>query len=123
MEIAPAGVQCPFEVTYDSPSLAVAMSVYDVTTGSPVLVQGPTAMANVVGNTYFGHFTPVQGHQYVIFKAVYVNNSFLSLSTNYSQGSESIIAQTIPQGTSNSVGCSVVGLVDTINPVIGVVQC
>lgn len=123
MELAPEGVSCSFEVTYDSPTLHVAMSVYDDSGSSPVLVQGPSAMLNVVGNTYRAKFMPPASRPYIIFKAVYTDNTFETLSSDYSQGSESIVAQVFSQPSTNSSGCSIVGLVDTINPVIGVVQC
>ena len=120
MELAPQGVACSFEVTFDSPSLFVGMSVFDMSTPSaPVLVQGPTAMINVVGNTYSGSFTPPAARPYVIFKAVYTTSELVDLSPNYSQGSESIIAQFIAQPTSNSTGCSVVGYVQTQNRNVG----
>lgn len=93
MNIAP-NVECTFEVTFDSPSLSVAMSVYDTSGISPVLVSGPAAMTSVVGNTYIGKFTPVNPKEYLIFKAVYTDGTLTTLSPDYSQSSESIIAQT-----------------------------
>jgi len=123
MELAPQGVALSFEVTFDSPSLHVAMSVYDTSGSSPVLVQGPTAMTNVVGNTYYGKFTPPATNPYLIFKAVYTDGTFATLSPFYSQGSESIIAQTLAQPTSNSTGCTVVGVVLPDNEITGIVQC
>jgi hypothetical protein len=107
MELAPVGIAIPFEVTFDSPSLNVAMSVYDVSGVSPVLVAGPSTMTNVVGNTYYGIFTPPFAKPYVIFKAVYTNSTYESLSLLYSQGSESIIAQEIG-GSSNGGGAQAV---------------
>lgn len=92
MQLVPAGQQCSFEVTYDLPGLDVAMSVFDVS-ASPVLVSGPAAMANVVGSTYYGKFTPLANKQYVIHKAVYTDGSFSTLSPDYSQASESIVAE------------------------------
>src|SRR5512135_1479860 len=94
MEITQGGIEISFEVTFDSPTLNVAMSVYDVTGLSPVLVQGPSAMTIVHANTYQGKFTPITGHNYVIFKAVYTDGTFTVLDTNYAAGSESISAQT-----------------------------
>lgn len=91
MEYVEAGVPCPFEVTYDSPSLDVALQVFDVTSGSPVFVT-KIAMLNVIGNTYFASFTPLSGKQYVINKAVYTDDTYDTLSLDYSQGSESLRA-------------------------------
>lgn len=101
MNLVQSGVNCSFEVTFDSPSLPVAMSVYDDSGVTPTLVQGPSAMLNVVGNTYRGKFTPTDGKQYIIFKAVYTNGSYTTLSPDYSQGSESIQAEDVA-GTGNS---------------------
>lgn len=124
MEIAPVSVACSFEVTYDSPTLHVGMSVYDDSGSSPVLVQGPTAMLNVVGNTYRAKFTPPALRPYIIFKAVYTDSGLTTLSPDYSQGSESIIAQsTGGAATSNSTGCSVVGVIDSSHNVVGFVNC
>ncbi len=124
MELAPRGVELSFEVTFDRPDLNVAMSVYDDSGDDPVLIQGPSAMAIVVGNTYRAKFTPNSSKPYIIFKAVYTDDTFETLSEDYSQGSESIIAQTLDSSsTSNSTGCSIVGVVEVTRDVIGVVQC
>ena len=124
MELAPVA-QLTFEVTYDSPSLNVAMSVYDTTSGSPVLVQGPTAMTHLIANTYFAKFTPTLSHEYVIFKAVYTDSGFGTLDTGYSAGTESIICETIGGGGGGSTmsGCPVIGIVIPNPTVIGIVQC
>lgn len=89
MNFAPAGKQLSFDVTYDSPGLPVAMSVYDIT-GSPILVSGPDAMTNVVGNTYTGKFTGDDAKEYLIYKAVYTDGTFTTLSSDYSQSSETV---------------------------------
>lgn len=89
MEFAPSGVELSFEVSFDSPSLYVGMSVYD-TTGIPVLVTGPNPMANVAGNTYVGKFTPSAGKSYLIVKMVYTNNSYSVVDPGYAPGSETI---------------------------------
>lgn len=125
MELVPAAVPLTFEVTFDSPSLNVAMSVFDTTAGSPVLVQGPTAMTNLVSNTYFGKFTGTVDHTYVIFKAVYTDGTFATLNTDYAAGSESIIAEVIGGGSGGggSSGGSVIGFVQPNQTIIGIVQC
>lgn len=92
MTVVPAAVDCSFEVTFDQPSLPVAMSVYDDSSGSPVLVQGPTAMDNVVANTYRGKFIPTVGKVYLIFKAVYTDGGFGTINTDFPQGSETVYA-------------------------------
>lgn len=121
MELAPAGVSLSFEVTYDRNDLNVGMSVYDDQGSSPVLVQGPTTMLNVVGNTYRAKFSAVAGKSYIIFKAVYTSNSLATIDSNYSQGSESIKAEDI-NGSSGG-GCAVTGVIGVNETVVGFVTC
>lgn len=124
MELAPVGVPVTCEVTFDSPSLNVGMSVYDVTNSS-TLISGPTAMTLVAGNTYQGK-TPdlLSAHSYVVIKAVYTDNSLTTLSPDYSQGSESLYAQDAGGGGGGSTDVpSVVGLIDNYLPVVGYVNC
>lgn len=124
MELAPSGVSLSFEVTFDRNDLHVGMSVYDDSGVSPVLVQGPSAMLNVVGNTYRGKFTALDTLSYIIFKAVYTDNTFMTLDSNYSQGSESIKAETIGGGGGGSGGgCAVIGYITNNDTVIGLVNC
>lgn len=124
MELAP-NAPLTFEVTYDSPSLNVGMSVYDTTSGSPVLEQGPSAMTHLVANTYYGKFTPTVNHEYVIFKAVYTDNTFATLDTDYAAGTESIVCEDVGGGggSSGPSGCPVIGIVIPNPTVIGIVQC
>lgn len=91
MQFVDAAVPYPFEVTYDSPSLFVAMQVYNVTSGTPVFVN-QVVMNHVYGNTYFGQFTPEAGQQYVINKAVFTDDTYTDLDIDYSQGSDSLRA-------------------------------
>lgn len=91
MQFTEAGVALPFEVTYDSPSLFVAMNVFDVTTGTPVLVvQVP--MLNFSGNSYFAQFTPTAAKSYAVNKSVYTDGTYVTVDTDYSQGSDSFRA-------------------------------
>ena len=122
MELTPSQIPLTFEVTFFNSGLHVAMSVYD-TTSSPTLVQGPTAMTNVVANTYIGFFTPIANHSYLILKAVYTDGTFLTLDETYSQGSESIIADYSSSGGGSGAGCSIIGLVSSSQPIIGLVNC
>ncbi len=129
MEVAPANTPLSFEVTFDSDDLDVGMSVYDTTGVSPILVQGPSAMVNIVGNTYVGKFAAALGKSYLIFKAVYTDDTFTTLDNNYSQGSESIIAESSGSGGDCGpiVGLvtsdQVIGYVDNNNDIIGLVTC
>jgi hypothetical protein len=123
MELAPADVPLPFEVTFDANNLFVAMSVYETTNSMPTLVQGPQAMNVVIGNTYIDKFTGSAGRSYLIFKAVYTDGTFTVLDDNYSQGSETIVCQDIGGGGSGGGDVSIIGLVDEQNPVVGIVNC
>lgn len=122
MEVAPAGVPLTFEVTYDSPSLYVGMSVYDDSGASPVLTQGPTAMTLVVGYTYRGKFTGDANVPYVIMKRVYTDAGLTTPDLSYSPGSESVYCE-----DSSAKGIltddAVIGLVDDSNELIGFVNC
>lgn len=122
MELAPGGVVLSCEVTFDQNDLHVGMSVYDDTGADPVLILGPFAMDLVAINTYRGKFTGVVGHNYIVIKAVYTDIGLTMIDTNYSQGSESIVAQSL-SGGSTSTGCEVVGLVDNNPAVVGYVVC
>lgn len=95
MVLVQSGKVCSFEVTFDSPSLSVAMSVYDDSGASPTLVQGPSAMVNVVGNMYRAKFTPSANKTYLIFKAVYTSGAFTTLDSTYLSGSESIRSENL----------------------------
>lgn len=124
MQIAPANTQITFEVTFDDPSLPVAMSVYDTSGSSPSLVAGPTAMTNVSGtNSYIGKFTPGLGIEYMILKAVYTDGTFETFSPNYSQGSESIISLDQGGGGGGESCGAVIGIVNIQNSLIGLVNC
>lgn len=123
MEQAPAGIPIAFEVTYQAPDLDVAMSVYDVT-GSPTLVQGPTALTNIAGtNTYVGDFTPDDNKNYLIIKAVYTDNTFTTVDNSFAQGSETITTQAgNGGGGANNSSCELVGQILNNNPVVGYVE-
>lgn len=125
MEFAPAGVPLTCEVTFDASNLHVGMSVYDVTDSPgapPVLVDGPFAMSLAVGNTYYGKFVADNGKSYVIEKAVYTTSALDVLDTNYSAGSESIVAESFTP-SSNSSGCEVIGQIINQPTLIGIVTC
>ncbi len=123
MELAPAGVPLSFEVTYDSPSLDVGMTVYDDSGITPTLLEPTFAMDLVAGNTYRGKFSAANNKSYIIIKAVYTDPTLTTVDDNYSQGSESIVAQTLSGGSGGSSSGSVVGIVDNDTAVVGVVNC
>jgi hypothetical protein len=125
MNLAPAGAPISCEVTFDNGALDVAMSVFDTTSGSPVLISGPTAMALVVDYTYFGVFTPQAGHSYVVLKAVYTDNTFATLDPNHAQASESFYSQVSGGGGGGGASAdpSITGYVDLYQTVIGYVNC
>lgn len=123
MQLAPSGVPLSFEVTFDSSSLDVGMTVYDDSGADPVLVQGPSAMALVAGNTYRAKFTPAVDKSYIVIKAVYTDDTLTTMSSDYAQGSESIIAKNLTTGPFPTPTCEVVGIVIDNDTLTGVVEC
>lgn len=123
MEYAPSGISLSFEVTYDRSDLFVGMSVYDNSGSSPVLVAGPMPMHNWAGYSYQAKFLASPNLSYLIFKAVYIDEDLTTLDNEYSQGTESIVAEPLPQDDGGGVGCQVVGYVDNNNTIIGLVNC
>lgn len=121
MELAPAGVPLSFEVTFDRNDLYVGMSVYNNSGASPILVGSIIPMHSVVGNTYQAKFSGVQGLSYVVFKAVYTDNSYSTIDTNYSQGSEAFICQQLTGG--NVIATSLIGMVLPNPTLIGLIDC
>jgi hypothetical protein len=113
MNVAPISVPLSFDVTFDEPGLPVAMTVYSLS-GTPTLVQGPTAMVNVSDNTYVGSFSSsLPGVAFLIIKAVYTDNTFATLSPNYSQGSETIVMQNLGGGSLSPSNNLVIGFVNS----------
>lgn len=90
MNLVPSGILLPFEATFDIPGLNVAMTVYDMSVNPAAIVAGPVAMENTTGATYIGKFTLQAGRAYLIYKAVYTDNTFATLDPNYSQSSETV---------------------------------
>lgn len=124
MEFAPANESLTFEVTFDQPDLDVGMSVYDDSGSSPFLILGPIAMAHVVANTYRAKFTAQDSKSYIIFKAVYTDDTFDTLDTDYAQGTESIRAELLGGGGGGNTGCGdIIGLVENDVEIIGLVNC
>lgn len=76
-----AGVLTIISAVFNTPNPTfVAWSLYDLTSGSPVLVTGPLAMVNVVGNGYSASFAPsTAGKLYVAFMGVYTSSAFTAL--------------------------------------------
>lgn len=107
--LLPAGVPLSFAASFDSPSLHVALSIYDNSGVSPVLVYGPVAMTLLTGNTYTGKFTALSGKTYVVFMAVYTDNSFTVLNNSYPEQVSTMETQylsPIGQNITGIVGCS-----------------
>lgn len=104
MNLAPAGVAIPIEVTYYESDLFVGMVVMDVSSGTPVQVGGVIPMTIAKDTTYFARFTPVNGKSYVIIKSVYTSGAYTSLDTDYASGSESIYAMNFAAAPDALVG-------------------
>lgn len=137
MQTVQSDANLSYEVTFDVAGLHAAMSVYDVT-ASPVLVQGPTAMTNVVNATYTGKFTATDKRQYLIFKAVYLTSGFTTLDPGYSQSTETIDARDFQKAIDGAGGSgaqignqltavieapqTVVGLIESSQSVLGIIE-
>lgn len=94
MEFTQSGLLLSFEVTYDSPSLFVAMKVFDDSGASPSLLT-TLPMTVFVGNSYRAKYTPAGGKTYLVHKAVYTDGTYTTLDSDYSAGTESFRADDI----------------------------
>ncbi len=65
--------------------------IYDMTTGAPVFVQTQT-MAHVAFGVYFGSFTGEIGHCYQIVQAVYTDNTYETVNTNWPPSTDDFIS-------------------------------
>lgn len=106
--VLPAGIPLTFSAGFNNPTPAnVAISVYDDSGVSPVLVSGPTLMGEVNAYVYRGKFTGVAGKNYVVVMAVYTDGTFTTLNGTFPPVTTSFIAQNL-----NPPVQSVVGLVN-----------
>jgi hypothetical protein len=107
----PAGIPVNFTAVFNNPTPSrVALSVYDDTGATPVLLLSPVAMNQVNDNVYSGKFTPENGKQYVVFMAVYTDATFVTLDNSFktAEQSVSVIAQYLTpqvQGVIGKVSC------------------
>lgn len=106
------GISLPFEVTFDSPSLAfVAMKVYDVTVGE-VLVATTSMVSVDSSSTYRAKFTADQNKSYVVRKNVYTDGTYTVIDPDHPFGSsESFLTK--DAGSSSSEGSSLVAFLGT----------
>ncbi len=102
--LVPAGVPVTVGTASNSPSLSVGLTIFDVSGVSPVLVSGPTLMANLVGNSYFGKFTPLNAKQYIAFIAVYTDGTLMTIDPAYEQQVQSFEAMNWLPSVSDVVG-------------------
>ena len=83
------------EVNYD-PGLKVGVQIFDDSGISPALlllpgnVNGVMPMLNVIDTLYRLQFTPAAVGSYIFRKAVYTDDSYLTLAPDYSRASESV---------------------------------
>lgn len=78
-----------------SNALSVAAKIYDMSSGSPVLVQ-TSGLANLANGSYWFSFTPNSAKNYLANIAVYTDGTFTSLDSGYSPSD-------LPFGTGASV--------------------
>lgn len=84
MPLAPAGLPINLPAVFPGANPAfVAMSVYDDTGTSPVLLLSPVLMAPVHADCYRGKFTPLVGKLYVAYMAVYTDGTFTTLDAAF----------------------------------------
>ena len=93
MQFVSNNSELSFEVTYDSPSLNVGMTILDDSGATPVVVSGPTKMTNVIGNMYRAKFTPVVGKAYLVYKTVYTDALLTVVNSDYNSASEAFVCQ------------------------------
>lgn len=93
MQVVPAGVSLPFEVSSydDQGDLFPAMLVFETTTGTPVFLS-LVAMQPVAGGTYVAFFTPLAGKTYLMRKAFYTDGTYNTVDPMRSPGSETVYA-------------------------------
>ena len=83
------------EVNYD-PGVFVGVTIYDDSGSVPAQlilpgnVNGVMPMLNVVDTLYRLQFTPTAAKSYIFRKAVYTDNTYTTLSPDYSRSSESV---------------------------------
>lgn len=65
----------------------VAAKVYDVTTGTPVLVSTVTLSPTIVSGVYVGAFTPAADKAYFVITGVFTDGTFATPDTDYSPDS------------------------------------
>ena len=116
------GQKFSFGVTYDSPSLYVAAKIFDNSGASPALL-ATIAMANYYGNSYQGTYlitSPTLITSVLVQVSVYTDNTYTTLSTNYSQTDyvDQVQSSNSAQGAS---GCALTGIILQNNPIIGII--
>lgn len=93
MNLIATNKELSFEVSYDSPSLFVGMTILDDSGPAPIVVLGPVQMSNVIGNLYRAKFTPQVGKSYLVYKTVYTDALLTVVNTNYNSASESFLCE------------------------------
>lgn len=88
--------------TFDQTTgLHVAALIYDVTSGVPSLVGSAVAMTDHGDGTYFGSFTPLPNHAYLVITSVYLDPGFTTTDPNRSPGGLNYEAYTNDTATLN----------------------
>jgi hypothetical protein len=79
-------------------TLPLAFTIYDLSSGSAVLVQGPDAMAHVAYGVYFGSFTGDLNHTYQALQVVYTDGTYTTPDTFYAPGADALMCFTACSG-------------------------
>lgn len=105
--LVPAGIPVNFTAVFNAPTPSrVALSVYDDTGLTPVLLLSPVQMNQVSDNVYSGKFTPQAGKLYVVFMAVYTDATFTVLDNSFKTAEQafSVVAQYLNPAVQSIVG-------------------
>jgi len=103
--VAQAGLPVNFSAVFPSanPNF-VAMSVYDDTGATPVLLLSPVKMNNVHNSVFSQKFTPANGKLYVVFMAVYTDGTFGTLDGAFNPQSATVEGQYLNPPVQRIVG-------------------
>lgn len=120
-EVVP-GIALPYEVNFGVQGLLyVAMTVFDESGPSPVLVQGPSPMLNTAGGMYRAKFTATAGKSYSILKTVYTDGTYTVRDDDYAEGSETIYGKADPAAAQLAI-TDLTGVVSDIDELTGTVE-
>jgi hypothetical protein len=124
----PSTIPASIEVTYGDSGLLVGAEVWDDSGSSPERVTGLAGMINdVIPALNFSGVSYRFKHQgsmnipYLYRIAAYTDDTYTTVDTNQSQGSDSLVFIE-ESGGGGSSGVGIVGFVENENPLLGIVN-